>query len=589
MKNKIIALGALLLSGILLLMIALVNVGPNVLAKGDEEFRISGSTLMSYLGEDEFVSIPDSVKVIGEGAFAGNTTLQSVEFPDGIESIRYNAFGDCTALKSITIPDSVTKVSPGAFKGCSALESVEIGENVSSWGSGVFNGCSSLKELYVDEDNLYLTYYNGALYNGDMTMLYQVLAGREGKNYVMPSEVKEIDAYAFWDLQNTKNVMLSEGVTMIPSYSMSSMGSVENVILPESVKEITERAFANNDSLKQVKLPATVKAIHDKAFANSNNVKLLVTDGSYAESFGDKNQIPLIYKAEYPEDFVNSNDKLEQKPNFNTSDDDYYEDDEAEEGAEADEENIPIYYPGVSDVNDNELMGSTIIVGGKAVVFMNNTKQKVYGTPAVLEEETMEELETEEELELLDRQIIKAKQFYRQIQLTEYEIDDSVTYIGTLAFSRSGLKEIEIPRSVDTIEYGAFYACLDLAEVDIPKSVTSIGSKAFEGTKWLSDWYEAGEEEFLVVGDGILIAYNGNKEEVELPKGIKQIGPDVFKDHTELKMITIPDSVTKIGANAFYDCSGLSEVKGCKGLKTITKGAFNGTQISEADFMDYWG
>ena len=587
MKNKIIALCAVLLSGILLLIAAMVNVGPNVLAKGDEEFRISGSTLMSYLGEDEFVSIPDTVRVIGEGAFAGNTTLQSVELPDGLESIRYNAFGDCTALEAITIPDSVTKVSPGAFKGCTALDSVEIGENVSSWGSGVFNGCTSLSELMIDEDNLYLTYYNGALYNGDMSMLYQVLGGREGENYVMPSEVKEIDAYAFWDLQNTKNVMVSDSVTSIPSYSMSSMGSVENVILPDSVTEISERAFANNDSLQQVKVPETVKNIHDKAFANSSNVKLLVTEGSKAESFGEEQGIELIYEAQYPTDFVNSNDKMETKPNFNASDN---EDDE-EEGDGAYEDDVQVYYPGISEVDDDDLIGSTVIVGGKAVVLMNNTKQKVYGTPAILEEETKEEVETEDlgELDLLEKEIIKAKQFYRQENLTEYEISNAVTYIGTLAFSRSGLKEIVIPKSVTTIEYGAFYACLDLAKVEIPKTVTAIGSKAFEGTKWLDDWFANGEEEFLVVGDGILIAYNGNAESVEIPEGIKQIGPDVFKDHTELRAVTIPKSVTKIGANAFYDCSGLSEVKGCKGLETITKGAFNGTQISEADFMDYWG
>lgn len=585
MKNKMIALGAALLSGILLLIVAMVNVGPSVLAKGDEEFRISGSTLMSYLGEDEFVSIPDTVKVIGEGAFAGNTTLQSVELSDGIESIRYNAFGDCTALERITIPDSVTKVSPGAFKGCTALESVEIGENVSSWGSGVFNGCSSLSELFVDEDNMYLTYYNGALYNGDMSMLYQVLGGREGENYVMPSEVREMDAYALWDLQNTKNVMVSDSVTSIPSYSMSCMGSVENVILPESVTEIAERAFANNDSLKQVMIPDTVKKIHDKAFANSSNVKLLVNEGSEAESFGEKNSIPLIYEAEYPTDFVNSNDRMEVKPSFDVSDS--KDGDDEEEGAKEDEADVQIYYPGISDV-DNDLIGSTIIVGGKAVVLTNNTKQKVYGTPAVLEEETQEELETEEELELLEKEIIKAKQFYRQEQLKEYEISNSVTYIGTLAFSRSGLQEIVIPRSVKTIEYGAFYGCLDLAEVEIPRSVTAIGSKAFEGTKWLNDWFMAGEEEFLVVGDGILIAYNGDSESVEVPNGVKQIGPDVFKDHTEIRAITIPKSVTAIGANAFYDCKGLSEVKGCEGLESITKGAFNGTQISEADFMDYW-
>ena len=54
----------------------------------------------------------------------------------------------------------------------------DLGAGISSWGSGVFNDCTSLSKVIVDGNNNYLLYYNGALYNGDMSMLYQVLAGR---------------------------------------------------------------------------------------------------------------------------------------------------------------------------------------------------------------------------------------------------------------------------------------------------------------------------------------------------------------------------------------------------------------------------
>ena len=127
--------------------------------------------------------------------------------------IGYNAFGGCTALTSVTIPDSVTKVGPGAFKGCSALTLADLGAGISSWGSGVFNDCTSLSKVIVDGNNNYLLYYNGSLYNGDMSMLYQVLSGRNGDRYSMPDEVKEIDTYAFWNQQNIKNVKVSPNVT----------------------------------------------------------------------------------------------------------------------------------------------------------------------------------------------------------------------------------------------------------------------------------------------------------------------------------------------------------------------------------------
>ena len=217
MNKKVITATAVLSAGILLLLT--IVIGFQTKAKGEDDFRINGTILTAYVGTDTFASVPSTVTSIGEGAFAENTTLQSIELPEGLREIGYNAFGGCTALTSVTIPDSVTKVGPGAFKGCSALTLADLGAGISSWGSGVFNDCTSLSKVIVDGNNNYLLYYNGALYNGDMSMLYQVLAGRTGDSYAMPDEVKEIDTYAFWNQQNIKNVKVSPNVTKIPSHT----------------------------------------------------------------------------------------------------------------------------------------------------------------------------------------------------------------------------------------------------------------------------------------------------------------------------------------------------------------------------------
>ena len=61
------------------------------------------------------VSIPSSVKTIGQMAFAGCSSLACVELHEGLEIILGGAFDDCPSLCHIDIPESVKEVDPGAF------------------------------------------------------------------------------------------------------------------------------------------------------------------------------------------------------------------------------------------------------------------------------------------------------------------------------------------------------------------------------------------------------------------------------------------------------------------------------------------
>ncbi len=628
MKRIHIAITSVAVLGILVLVTVARGIGGGVTAAEDERFRINGTTLTKYLGTDTFVSIPDTVTTIGEEAFSGNETMTGVEIPDSITTISYNAFKNCTALKGVIVPDTVEKIGPGAFEGCTALTSVEIGEGVRSWGTGVFANCDSLAKISVDKDNEYLTYYNGAVYNGNMTMLYQVLPRREGENYAMPETVKEIDTYAFWNLKNTKNVKVSSAVSMIPKQSMSSMGSVENVVLPDSVTTIGEKALANNANLKQAAVPASVTNIDKKAFAGSPNVKIFTSKSSAADTFGSNNNIPVIYKAEYPTDFMDSNVGLEEKPNVGerptdnttsteTADEDVTTDNNTQNDSE-DDVSQPQQKPSSGfqstegyihplDVPENDdVIGKTVIVAGKAVLLMDNHKERVYGVPDGVQAEVVTESQAKEQERQEDDstdasedknsisvtyqkedESIAQRKFYKQKSLTEYEISETIKKIGRLAFAESGLKTVDIPESVTEIEYGAFLSCVDLADVKIPATVSHIGTKAFEGTAWLNNWRNGdgtSDGDFLIVGDGILLAYKGNSAHVEIPDGVKQIGSEVFKGHTEILDVAVPASVTKICAEAFRNCSELTGLTGCEGLKTVIRGAFYGTQLSEENF-----
>ena len=640
MKNKLIALAAAAALGVLIFAGVTVGIGGGVDAAGDEEFRITGETLTAYLGTDAYVEIPDTVTVIGEEAFAGNETLVGITIPNSVTTIAYNAFKDCTALTDIILSDHINKVGPGAFEGCTALTSAQIGRNVSSWGSGVFTNCDKLAKVMIDSDNRYLTYYNGAIYNGDMTMLYQVLPARKGENYVMPETVEEMDTYAFWNLQNVKNVLLSDQLDSIPKYAMTNMGTVENVVLPNSVKSIAERAFANNANLKQVSVPASVSEIDKTAFSGSPNVKLFTTKGSAAKTFGDERNITVIYSSEYPTDFLDSNEDFEEMPDIDGT----VEDDttvtnvttittvteietgtDENDGTQTDSNtndsgfaNAHDYIHPLDAPEKDDVIGKTVISSGRAIFLMNNHDGQVYGVPDGVTADVMTESEAADKAKtenaaseesaveqssasntktdadisstskVSDDESILQRTYYKQKSLTSYEIADTVKNIGRLAFAESGLKSITIPEGVTQIEYGAFMSCADLDTVTIADTVTNIGTKAFEGTGWMNKWKKEAasndDNDFLIVGDGILLAYRGESEHVQIPDGVKQIGSEVFKGHTEILDVDIPDSVVRINAEAFRNCSALTGLTGCEGLETVIRGAFYGTQLSESEF-----
>ncbi|MBQ6067751.1 MAG: leucine-rich repeat protein [Clostridia bacterium] len=65
------------------------------------DFVMNGSTLVYYKGNDEEVTIPLNVTAIGDGAFAGNTHLKTVNITKYVDTLGDSAFEGCTALENV--------------------------------------------------------------------------------------------------------------------------------------------------------------------------------------------------------------------------------------------------------------------------------------------------------------------------------------------------------------------------------------------------------------------------------------------------------------------------------------------------------
>ena len=62
------------------------------------EFELNGDTLVKYTGTATTVSVPSTVKTIGNEAFIDNSTLKIINIPSSVEAINYAAFSGCNNL-----------------------------------------------------------------------------------------------------------------------------------------------------------------------------------------------------------------------------------------------------------------------------------------------------------------------------------------------------------------------------------------------------------------------------------------------------------------------------------------------------------
>ena len=349
---------------------------------------------------------------------------------------------------------------------------------------------------------------------------------------VIPKSVKRLDAYVFWGCNNLEEVVLGKGLTAVDEYSFAGCTGLKQITIPENIQSIDAQAFAGCVNLTDIYIPATVTGIAEDAFLNCDNVTIHADEGSVAAQFAQKlaeqkNRDPLVTAAPV------------QTPTAVSRPD-----------TQATTEPVSTATPApVATPVPGNVLGSTIIVGNHALVMVHPGEEKVqqgYTEPEA-GQETGEEQDITAETE---NGKIPEWMYYRNQSVGAVTIPEGTTEIGRFAFSRSSLRTVTIPEGVTVIDYAAFYHCDNLDNVVLPDTVNTVGAKAFTHTGWLDDFEENSMDDFLISGD-ILVAYKGNLPEVVIPDGVRVIAEEAFRNHTELKKVHLPASVTDIGNDAF--------------------------------------
>ena len=275
------------------------------------------------------VSIPSSVKTIGEYAFTGCTSLRSITLPGTLENLSLAFAAGCDNLeavnvgsgvgltyhsfdgvlckegeivycppkcpRSLTIPDSIkgiakevfaknkqlnsvtisgaTKIGEGAFKDCPNLQSVSILGPVEEIGDKAFEKCTALESILIPGS---VKSVGGQAFSG-CTALSSIAFG-EG--------VETIGHHAFSECSMLTNVSMPKSLRKMYYSVFENCFGLERVVLQEGLESIPESAFCFCTALREIRVPSTVWVIRTKAFMGCTALERVVLPSAGLQEIG---------------------------------------------------------------------------------------------------------------------------------------------------------------------------------------------------------------------------------------------------------------------------------------------------------------
>ena len=509
------------------------------------------------------VEIPNSVTSIGNAAFASCGVLTSITLPNSITSIGAMVFFSC-GLTSIEIPNSVTIIGDKAFRYCSNLSSITIGNSVTSIGNDVFSECPKLTSVTLNSNAIASKTYTSS---ANLKNIF----GEQITEYILGDDIISIGNYAFYDCLGLTSVTIGNSLTSIGEDAFCKCTGLTSITIPNSAISIENNAFYQCTSLTSAVIGNSVTSIGDYAFYKCTSLT----------SIEFPNSVKSIGKSAFGSCFKLTSVTI---PNSVTSIGNYAFDSCSRLTSIIVAEGNTIY-----DSRNNcnaiiETATNTLIRGCNSTTIPNSVTSighdafyKCFGLTSVEIPNSVTSIGEEafNYCNDLTSVVWKAKNcslpsktsscpFYGvRTQITSFIFGNEVENIPDyLCFEMNKLTSIEIPNSVTSIGTQAFSNCTGLTNVHIS-----------DFAAWCRIAFSSLSSNPLYYA-GHLYMNSTEINDIVIPDIITNIGGYAFSGYTGLTSITIPNSVTSIGELAFYGCSGLTSVTIPNSVKSIGGAAF---------------
>ena len=471
-------------------------------------------------------SVKEGTKVICNYAFYGiafdldavvscyllRNSLKKINIPNSIIIIGYGAFQDLRELKSIYIPSSVREIKKKAFLNCSSLTSIEVDDKNEYYDSR--NSCNAIIE----------------------TKTNKLIAGCSAS--LIPNGVTCIGEGAFENCYYLTNVELPKSVIEISNYAFSGCDSLKVLSIPCGTKVIGDSAFRGCNYLEIVSLPSTINVVGKNAFKDCHRLTYICIPA------GTRKQFEILLP-KYKMKFIEGNLDLSVLLNA-IRDSDYlvsnvfiYDYNKYRIGKGIEEkawtDNYGVKYSAdkmrllevPEKIESYSIRNGTRIICDHAFpecVYYNETK---YGT-----------IETEynnciQSINIPDSVIkIGDYAFSSCHSLREITIPNSVVELGDNIFEDcTELEYVSLSESLLEINDHAFFNCIKLSFIIIPSGVVEIGDHAFSGCRRLTSITIPNS--VMRFGDGVFSGCKSLKS-IYIPLGSKSKFEDLLYKYKEI-------------------------------------------------------
>lgn len=209
------------------------------------------------------ITLPETIKFIGDYAFAGNFKLTDINIPAKVTAIPYECFNSCESLEYVEIPESVNKIEARAFYCCKKLKSISLPESIDEICENTFSGCNTLESI-------------------DMHSVKKI--GKEAFYYCeklviteLPESLTELGDGAFYCCESIERLDLSN-VTKIGAYAMKYCKSLKEVVLNDNLEHLESEVFQSCVALEHIKLPQKLVSIGSCCFRLSGLKNVVFND-----------------------------------------------------------------------------------------------------------------------------------------------------------------------------------------------------------------------------------------------------------------------------------------------------------------------